>query len=58
MKSIYVSETILTGVISIAFIVYGIYSLIQSNIFIGINDIILGVMWIVCCLLWIKWTKN
>ena len=58
MKSIYISETILTGVISIAFIVYGIYSLIQSNIFIGINDIILGVMWIVCCLLWIKWTKN
>ena len=58
MKSIYISETILTGIISIAFIVYGIYSLIQSNIFIGINDIILGVMWIVCCLLWIKWTKN
>ena len=58
MKSIYIGETILTGILSIAFIGYGVYSLIQSNIFIGIIDIILGLVWIVCCLLWIKWTKN
>lgn len=58
MESIYISETILTGILSVAFIIYGIYSLIQSNIFMGIIDIILGVVWIGCCLLWIKLTKN
>lgn len=58
MKSIYIGETILTGVLSVAFIGYGVYSLIQSNVFMGIIDIVLGAVWIGCCLLWIKLTKN
>ena len=58
MKSIYIGETILTSILSIAFISYGVYNLIQSNVFMGIIDIIVGVVWIGCYLLWIKLTKN
>ena len=58
MKSIYIGETILTGILSVAFIGCGVYSLIQSNVSMGIIDIILGAIWIGCCLLWIKKTKN
>lgn len=54
MKLIYIGEIILTGILSIIAIGYGIYNLIQSYILLGCLNIFIGLVWIGCCLLFIK----